>query len=86
MYVSHQTLLHSNSYCIVILYVHMGNKIITVDSPSKGWLGTIAFVLCMEMSFTWKVLLEYHTSINLTFDTKQDNNESATIKKIMYNE
>ena len=59
----------------------------TVDSPSKGQLGTIAFVLCMEVSLTWKVLLEYHTSINLTFNTKHYNNESATIKKItIYNE
>ena len=59
----------------------------TVDSPSKGRLGTIEFVLCMEVSLTWKVLLEYYTSINLTFNTKHYSNKSATIKKIIiYNE
>ena len=38
-----------------------------MDSPSKGRLGKMAFVLCMEESLTWTVLLEHHTSINLTF-------------------
>ena len=35
-----------------------------MDSPLKGRLGTIAFVLCMEVSLTWKVLL--HVSVQLT--------------------
>ena len=80
--------LHSPGHSVLCyIYIYTVYIIYTVDSPSKGRLGTIEVVLCMEVSLTWKVLLEYHTSINLTFNTKHYNNESATIKKIIiYNE
>ena len=73
--------------CCICILVSSGCT--TVDSPSKGPSGTIAFVLCMEMSLTQKVL-ENHIISKLThcyplMKLLQSQKHQSTVTKISIN-
>ena len=73
--------------CCICILVSSGCT--TVDSPSKGPSGTIAFVLCMEMSLTQKVL-ENHIISKLThcyplMKLLQSQKHQSTVTKISMN-